>query len=61
MIVTRCLPRSLLLGLVLAGLRPVWVLPERDPETGLPAAVAVRTVRGAGYRLRAGGSPASRS
>ena len=46
-IVTRCLHRSLLLGLVLAGLRPVWVLPERDPETGLPAAVAVRTVRDA--------------
>jgi len=46
-IVTRCLHRSLLLGLVLAGLRPVWVLPERDPGTGLPAAVAVETVRGA--------------
>ena len=46
-IVTRCLHRSLLLGLVLAGLRPVWVLPERDPGTGLPGAVAVRTVRGA--------------
>src|SRR5262249_40960601 len=47
MIVTRCLHRSLLLGLVLAGLRPVWVLPERDPGTGLPGAVAVQTVRSA--------------
>ena len=46
-IVTRSLHRSLLLGLVLAGLRPVWVLPERDPQTGLPAAVAVQTVRAA--------------
>ena len=46
-IVTRCLHRSMLLGLVLAGLRPVWVLPERDPGTGLPAAVAVQTVRAA--------------
>ena len=46
-IVTRCLHRSLLLGLVLAGLRPVWVLPERDPGTGLPGAVAVQTVRSA--------------
>ena len=46
-IVTRCLHRSLLLGLVLAGLRPVWVLPDRDPVTGLPGAVAVRTVRDA--------------
>jgi lysine decarboxylase len=46
-VVTRCLHRSLLLGLVLAGLRPVWVLPERDPGTGLPAAVAVETVRAA--------------
>jgi arginine decarboxylase len=46
-VVTRCLHRSMLLGLVLAGLRPVWVLPERDPATGLPAAVAVETVRSA--------------
>src|SRR5690349_731835 len=43
-IVTRCLHRSLLLGLVLAGLRPVWVQPERHPS-GLPAGVAVGTVR----------------
>src|SRR5689334_24776695 len=43
-IVTRCLHRSLLLALVLAALRPVWVLPERDPGTGLPGAVAVDTV-----------------
>src|SRR5439155_7576524 len=46
-IVTRCLHRSLLLGLMLAGLQPVWVLPERDPATGLPAAVAVETIRAA--------------
>ena len=44
-IVTRILHRSLLLGLVLAGLRPVWVRPEIDVNTGLPAAVAVDTVR----------------
>jgi lysine decarboxylase len=44
-IVTRILHRSLLLGLVLAGLRPVWVRPEMDSATGLPAAVAVGTVR----------------
>ena len=41
-IVTRCLHRSLLLGLVLAGLHPVWVLPERDEATGLPGAFAHR-------------------
>ncbi|HEX9032210.1 MAG TPA: hypothetical protein VF834_10225 [Streptosporangiaceae bacterium] len=46
-IVTRILHRSLLLGLVLAGLRPVWVRPEMDTATGLPAAVAVATVRAA--------------
>jgi arginine decarboxylase len=46
-IVTRTLHRSLLLGLVLAGLRPVWVRPGIDPRSGLPAAVAVRTVRDA--------------
>lgn len=46
-IVTRILHRSLLLGLVLAGLHPVWVRPEVDLQTGLPAAVAVPTVRAA--------------
>jgi arginine decarboxylase len=46
-IITRILHRSLLLGLVLAGLRPVWVRPEVDPASGLPAAVAVDTVRSA--------------
>ena len=46
-IITRILHRSLLLGLVLAGLRPVWVRPEMDPGSGLPAAVAVDTVRDA--------------
>jgi arginine decarboxylase len=44
-IVTRILHRSLLLGLMLAGLHPVWVRPEIDLQTGLPAAVAVGTVR----------------
>jgi arginine decarboxylase len=46
-IVTRTLHRSLLLGLVLAGLRPVWVRPEVDPVSGLPGPVAVETVRAA--------------
>src|SRR6266700_5688172 len=46
-VVTRILHRSVLLGLVLAGLRPVWVRPELDEQTGLPAAVAVSTVRAA--------------
>jgi arginine decarboxylase len=46
-IITRTLHRSLLLGLVLAGLRPVWVRPDIDPGSGLPAAVAVQTVRDA--------------
>jgi arginine decarboxylase len=46
-IVTRNLHRSLLLGLVLAGLHPVWVQPEIDPPTGLPGAVTVDAVRGA--------------
>jgi lysine decarboxylase len=46
-VVSRTLHRSLLLGLVLAGLRPVWVRPEVDPASGLPAAVAVETVRAA--------------
>jgi arginine decarboxylase len=46
-IITRTLHRSLLLGLVLAGLRPVWVRPEIDAASGLPGPVAVATVRAA--------------
>ncbi len=46
-VVTRALHRSLLLGIVLAGLEPVWVLPEVDPSTGLPGPVPVRAVRDA--------------
>jgi lysine decarboxylase len=44
-LVSRTLHRSLLLGLVLAGLTPVWVRPEVDPATGLPLGVAPETVR----------------
>ncbi len=40
-IVTRTLHRSLLLGMVLAGVTPVWVSPEVDPTTGLPTRVPV--------------------
>jgi arginine decarboxylase len=46
-IINRTLHRSLLLGLVLAGLRPVWVRPEVDASSGLPAGVAVGAVRDA--------------
>ena len=35
------------LGLVLAGLRPVWVRPELDAVTGLPGAVPVAAVEAA--------------
>lgn len=44
-VVSRTLHRSLLLGLVLAGLTPVWVRPEVDPATGLPLGIAPETVR----------------
>jgi lysine decarboxylase len=44
-IINRTLHRSLLLGLVLAGLQPVWVTPDIDQASGLPAGVAVQTVR----------------
>lgn len=44
-IINRTLHRSLLLGLVLAGLRPVWVRPEINARSGLPAGIAVRTVQ----------------
>ncbi|HEY5431682.1 MAG TPA: hypothetical protein VIK04_21400, partial [Solirubrobacteraceae bacterium] len=39
-VVARTLHRSLLLGLVLAGLEPVWVEPEVDRSTGLPTGYA---------------------
>jgi arginine decarboxylase len=46
-VVSRTLHRSLLLGLVLAGLTPVWVRPETDPATGLPLGVAPATLEAA--------------
>ena len=46
-IVSRTLHRSMLLGLVLAGLTPVWVRPEVDAATGLPGGVAPATVEAA--------------
>ncbi len=46
-VINRTLHRSLLLGLVLAGLRPVWVRPEIDQRSGLPAGVAVPAVAAA--------------
>jgi arginine decarboxylase len=44
-VVSRTLHRSLLLGLVLAGLSPVWVRPDVDVATGLPLGVAPARVR----------------
>lgn len=43
-IVTRALHRSLLLGIMLAGLVPVWVHPEVDESTGLPLGVPAERV-----------------
>jgi len=43
-IVTRTLHRSLLLGMILVGVKPVWVSPEVDPTTGLPTRVPVERV-----------------
>lgn len=44
-VVSRTLHRSVLVGLVLAGLTPVWVRPEVDAATGLPAGVSKSSVR----------------
>ncbi|MGA8045690.1 MAG: aminotransferase class V-fold PLP-dependent enzyme [Dermatophilaceae bacterium] len=44
-VVSRTLHRSMFLGLVLAGLRPVWVRPEIDPVTALPLGVDPHTLR----------------
>jgi lysine decarboxylase len=39
-VVQRTLHRSMLLGLVLAGLEPVWVAPELDDRWGMPLGLA---------------------
>ncbi|MGX1702677.1 aminotransferase class I/II-fold pyridoxal phosphate-dependent enzyme [Microbacterium sp. NPDC055357] len=46
-VVSRTLHRSVLLGIVFAGLRPVWVRPEVDAATGLPGAVPAEVVASA--------------
>jgi arginine decarboxylase len=43
-VVSRTLHRSMLLGLVLAGLTPLWVRPDVDAATGLPLGVAPGSV-----------------
>ncbi len=44
-VVSRTVHRSVLLGLVLAGLHPAWVQPDVDPATGLPSGYAPERVR----------------
>ncbi|XVX21500.1 aminotransferase class I/II-fold pyridoxal phosphate-dependent enzyme [Actinomycetota bacterium] len=46
-VVSRSLHRSMLIGLVLAGLEPVWVRPEVDAATGLPLGVRPESVAAA--------------
>lgn len=55
-VVTRTLHRSLLLGMVLVGVKPVWVRPDVDPTTGLPTAIPVERLADALAR-----HPASRA
>lgn len=43
-VVSRTLHRSMLLGLILAGLTPMWVRPTVDASTGLPLGVAPEAV-----------------
>jgi arginine decarboxylase len=44
-VVARNLHKSLLMGLVLAGLEPVWVYPSVDAQTGLALTVPIEEVR----------------
>lgn len=46
-VVARTIHKSLFFGLVLAGLRPVWVRPDIDAQTGLTAGVGVDVVAAA--------------
>ncbi|MEM6581615.1 MAG: aminotransferase class V-fold PLP-dependent enzyme [Pseudomonadota bacterium] len=43
-IVSRTLHKSLFFGLVVAGLVPIWVRPNVDAQTGLPAGVSVSSI-----------------
>ena len=46
-VVSRNLHKSLLAGLVLAGLEPIWVTPDIDARTGLPLGVPAARVEAA--------------
>ena len=46
-VVSRSLHKSVLAGLVLSGLDPVWVRPDVDPATGLPLALPAERVAAA--------------
>jgi arginine decarboxylase len=46
-VVSRSLHKSVLAGLVLSGLEPVWVRPDVDPATGLPLALPPERVAAA--------------
>jgi arginine decarboxylase len=43
-VISRTAHRSMLIGLVLAGLEPVWVAPEIDTATGLPIGIDPKVV-----------------
>ncbi len=46
-VISRTLHRSMLIGLALAGLEPVWVRPDVDPGHGLPTGVSAASVEAA--------------
>ena len=50
--VPRTAHRSVLLGLVMAGLEPEWVMPSRDVETGLPLGLTAEDLLATLRRLR---------
>ena len=46
-LVTRTAHRSTLVGLVMAGLRPVWLAPEVDPRFGMPVGIPLSALEAA--------------
>ncbi len=46
-VISRSMHKSVLAGLVLSGLEPVWVRPDVDPATGLPLALPPQRVAAA--------------
>lgn len=56
-VITRSAHRSLVTALVLAGLEPVWVIPDVDPATGLPLPITAEQLERACKQAQSPSAP----